>query len=46
METVAVLNFETTALSPNYGVRATVIGNPLVRDGQVIGRYQPDSTPK
>jgi len=40
METVAVLDFETTGLSPNYGDRATEIAITLVRDGQVIDRYQ------
>jgi len=39
-ETVAVLDFETTGLSPNYGDRATEIAITLVRDGQVIDRYQ------
>jgi len=40
METVAVLDFETTGLSPNYGDRATEIAITLVRDGQVIDRFQ------
>ena len=40
METVAVLDFETTGLSPNYGDRATEIAITLVRDGQVVDRYQ------
>ena len=40
METVAVLDFETTGLSPNYGDRATEIAIALVRDGQVIDRFQ------
>ncbi|PIQ56135.1 MAG: DNA polymerase III subunit epsilon [Comamonadaceae bacterium CG12_big_fil_rev_8_21_14_0_65_59_15] len=39
-ETVAVLDFETTGLSPNWGDRATEIAITLVRDGQVIDRYQ------
>jgi DNA polymerase-3 subunit epsilon len=39
-ETVAVLDFETTGLSPNCGDRATEIAITLVRDGQVIDRYQ------
>jgi DNA polymerase-3 subunit epsilon len=40
METVAVLDFETTGLSPNYGDRATEIAITLVRAGQVVDRYQ------
>lgn len=40
METVAVLDFETTGLSPHYGDRATEIAIALVRDGQVIDRFQ------
>jgi DNA polymerase-3 subunit epsilon len=40
METVAVLDFETTGLSPQYGDRATEIAIALVRDGQVIDRFQ------
>lgn len=40
METVAVLDFETTGLSPNWGDRATEIAITLVRDGQVIERFQ------
>lgn len=36
METVAVLDFETTGLSSNYGDRATEIAITLVRNGQVI----------
>lgn len=40
IETVAVLDFETTGLSPNYGDRATEIAITLVRGGQVIDRFQ------
>ncbi len=40
METVAVLDFETTGLSPSWGDRATEIAITLVRDGQVIDRFQ------
>ena len=40
METVAVLDFETTGLSPNYGDRATEIAIALVRDGQMVERFQ------
>jgi DNA polymerase-3 subunit epsilon len=40
METVAVLDFETTGLSPAMGDRATEIAIALVRDGQVVERFQ------
>lgn len=40
MEMVAVLDFETTGLSPNYGDRATEIAIALVREGQVVDRFQ------
>ncbi len=40
METVAVLDFETTGLSPDWGDRATEIAITLVRDGQVVDRFQ------
>jgi len=40
METVAVIDFETTGLSPNHGDRATEIAAVIVRDGQVVDRYQ------
>jgi DNA polymerase-3 subunit epsilon len=38
-ETVAVIDFETTGLSPSTGGRATEIAAVLVRDGQVVGHY-------
>lgn len=40
MECVAVIDFETTGLSPDHGDRATEIAAVLVRDGKVVGRYQ------
>jgi DNA polymerase-3 subunit epsilon len=40
METIAVIDFETTGLMPAQGDRATEIAAVLVRDGQVIDRYQ------
>ncbi|WP_009522348.1 3'-5' exonuclease [Imbroritus primus] len=40
METVAVLDFETTGLSPGMGDRATEIAVTLVRDGHIVDRYQ------
>ncbi len=39
-ETVAVLDFETTGMSPNYGDRATEIAITLLRDGRVVDRFQ------
>ncbi|WP_017232923.1 PolC-type DNA polymerase III [Pandoraea sp. B-6] len=40
MQTVAVLDFETTGLSPAQGDRATEIAVVLLRDGQIVDRYQ------
>lgn len=40
METVAVIDFETTGLSPGMGDRATEIAVVLVRNGKVIDQYQ------
>ena len=40
MQTVAVLDFETTGLSPNQGDRATEIAVILLRGGQIVDRYQ------
>ncbi len=40
MEAIAVIDFETTGLSPDCGDRATEIGAILVRDGQIVGQYQ------
>jgi len=41
MQTVAVLDFETTGLSPSQGDRATEIAVALLReDGQIVDRYQ------
>ena len=40
METVAVIDFETTGLSPDHGARATEIAAVLVQDGKVVDRYQ------
>ncbi len=38
-ETVAVIDFETTGMSPATGARATEIAAVLVRDGQIVGHY-------
>ena len=40
METIAILDFETTGLSPSSGDRVTEIAVLLVRDGQIIDRFQ------
>ena len=40
METIAVIDFETTGLSPAQGARATEIAAVLVRGGQIVGRFQ------
>ncbi len=40
IETIAVIDFETTGLSPAMGARATEIAVVLLQDGVVVGRYQ------
>ncbi|HEY1091744.1 MAG TPA: 3'-5' exonuclease [Burkholderiaceae bacterium] len=40
MQTIAVIDFETTGISPGQGARATEIAAVLVRGGQIVGRYQ------
>jgi DNA polymerase-3 subunit epsilon len=40
LETIAVIDFETTGLSPQQGDRATEIAAVIVRDGQIVDRYQ------
>lgn len=40
MSTYAVIDFETTGMAPNLGARPTEIGVVLVRDGQIVDRYQ------
>jgi DNA polymerase III subunit epsilon len=40
MEVVAVIDFETTGLSPHPGDRATEIAVVLLQDGVVVDRYQ------
>jgi len=40
LEAVAVIDFETTGLSPAQGDRATEIAAVILRDGQVVDRYQ------
>jgi DNA polymerase-3 subunit epsilon len=38
--TVAVIDFETTGLSPHYGDRTIEVGAVLVSDNQIIDRFQ------
>lgn len=40
METVAVIDFETTGLAPEWGARATEVAAVLVRDGRIVDRYE------
>lgn len=40
LEAVAVIDFETTGLSPAQGDRATEIGVVILQDGKVVDRYQ------
>ena len=38
--TVAVIDFETTGLSPHYGDRTIEVGAVLVSDNQIVDRFQ------
>jgi len=40
MDTVAVIDFETTGLSPAMGDRATEVAVVIVKDGKIVDRYQ------
>jgi DNA polymerase-3 subunit epsilon len=40
METIAVIDFETTGLSPGQGSRATEVAAVLVQGGRIVGRFQ------
>jgi DNA polymerase-3 subunit epsilon len=40
VQTIAVIDFETTGLSPPQGARATEIAAVLLRDGRIVDRYQ------
>lgn len=44
--TIAVIDFETTGLSPHYGDRAIEIGAVLVTDNQIVDRFQSLMNPK
>jgi DNA polymerase-3 subunit epsilon len=39
-ETIVVLDFETSGISPDYGDRAIEIGAVKLREGQVVDRFQ------
>ena len=39
-ERIAVIDFETTGMSPGMGCRATEIAAVMVEDGYIVGRYQ------
>ncbi len=40
MERIAVIDFETTGISPNSQCRATEIAVVMLEGGQIVGRYQ------
>jgi DNA polymerase III subunit epsilon len=40
METIAVIDFETTGASPGQGARATEIAAVLVQGTEIVGRFQ------
>ena len=40
MEIIAVVDFETTGMSPRLGARATEIAVVLVQGARIVGRYQ------
>ena len=40
MPRIAVIDFETTGLSPAMGDRATEVAIVMVEDGEVVGRFQ------
>ncbi len=40
MAAVAIIDFETTGLSPDWGDRPTEVAAVLVEDGAVVGRYE------
>lgn len=39
MDTYAIIDFETTGMTPAQGARATEIGVVLVRDGRIVDQY-------
>ena len=39
-ERIAILDFETTGMSPSHGARAAEVGIVIVEDGRIVDRYQ------
>ena len=39
-ETIVILDFETSGISPDHGARAIEVGAVKLRDGVVIDRFQ------
>ncbi|PWB20499.1 3'-5' exonuclease [Comamonas sp. JNW] len=39
-ERIAILDFETTGMSPAYGARAAEVGIVMVENGRIVDRYQ------
>ena len=39
-ERIAVIDFETTGMSPAQGARPTEIGVAMIEDGRIVARYQ------
>lgn len=44
--TVAVIDFETTGLSPHYGDRTIEVGAVLITDNQIVDRFQSLMNPR
>jgi DNA polymerase-3 subunit epsilon len=40
MQTLAVIDFETTGAAPSQGARATEVAAVLVEGGRIVGRFQ------
>lgn len=40
MEPIAIIDFETTGLSPSEGARATEVAAVIIQNGKVVSRYQ------
>ena len=40
LDVVAVIDFETTGLSPNESARATEVAAVILKDGEVVDHYQ------
>ena len=42
-ETIAVIDFETTGMSPRMGARATEVAIVLVREGRIVDVVEPSN---